>query len=209
MGALKLVTAPASNPVTLAEAKLFLRVDHTADDSLINALIPTATAVVENYTNRKLISQTWDYFLDSFPMSKNQPWWEGVREGKLSELISVARFINIPLTPVSAVSYLKTFDDSDAEYTMDAASYQVDTASEPARLALRMNSVWPTTVLRPVNGIAIRCVVGYASASAVPAPLKQALLDVLTQMYQCRGEYDGQISKIAMSLMTPYRTVRL
>lgn len=209
MGALKLVTGPTSNPVTLAEAKLFLRVDHTADDTLINALIPTATAVVENFTNRKLISQTWDYFLDGFPMNKNQPWWDGVREGRLSEMLTACRYITVPLSPISAVTYIKTFDDADAEYTMPSGDYQFDGSSEPGRVALRMSAVWPATVLRPMNGVVVRCVVGYSSAASVPSPLKQALLDVLTQMYQCRGEYDGQISKIAMALMSPYRTVKL
>ena len=54
-----LVTAPTEEPVSLAEAKLHLRVDYTNDDVLIGALITAARQHAENDTRRALVTQTW------------------------------------------------------------------------------------------------------------------------------------------------------
>ena len=53
------LTPPAAEPLTLAEAKLHLRVDAdiTDDDSLITALIVTARQQAEHRTGRSLVSQ--------------------------------------------------------------------------------------------------------------------------------------------------------
>ena len=63
----KVSTAPSSEPITLAEAKLYLRVDTTADDALITALITAARETVERYTSRALVTQTITQVLDCFP----------------------------------------------------------------------------------------------------------------------------------------------
>ena len=78
MRGLTLVTAPASEPVSLAEAKAHLRIEAADDDSLIGALITAARQSAEAHMRRALMSQTWRLSLDRFPAAP-QPWWDGVR----------------------------------------------------------------------------------------------------------------------------------
>jgi peptide/nickel transport system permease protein len=57
-GSHKTTTAPASEPITLTEAKAHLRVDFDDDDTLITAMIAAARGYVEEHCNRALLTQT-------------------------------------------------------------------------------------------------------------------------------------------------------
>lgn len=54
-----LIAGPGEEPVTLAAAKLFCRIDGTDEDALLGALIAAARLHVESITGRALITQTW------------------------------------------------------------------------------------------------------------------------------------------------------
>ncbi|MBB4126224.1 hypothetical protein GGR77_001514 [Xanthomonas translucens] len=58
---LRLVTAAAEEPVTLADAKKHLVVLHDADDTLIAAFITAAREVVEQQTGYALATATYDW----------------------------------------------------------------------------------------------------------------------------------------------------
>ena len=54
-----LIAGPGEEPVSLAEAKAFARIDGTDEDALVGALIAAARLHVESLTGRALVSQTW------------------------------------------------------------------------------------------------------------------------------------------------------
>jgi len=54
-----LIAPPGEEPVTLAEAKAFCRIDGADEDALVDALIAAARLQVESLTGRALIAQTW------------------------------------------------------------------------------------------------------------------------------------------------------
>lgn len=59
---LKQTIAPTSEPITLEEAKAFLRVLDSDSDELINSLIVAAREHVENITNRQLLPATFELY---------------------------------------------------------------------------------------------------------------------------------------------------
>lgn len=214
--ALKLVTPPAVEPVSVDEMKDFLRIDGSADDDMLEAFIMAARTLVESYLHRALITQTWDFALDGFPSQRSfDQLPEGVTDGALSEFLRVQSFIDIPIFPLQSVTSLNTYGDNGVAVLMPDSDYIVDIMSEPGRLSLKTTTSWPTTVLRPVNGIIIRFNAGYgASGTSVPSAILQAIKMLTAQFYSQRGcdsaGADGSgWPKPALALLGPYRVYRV
>jgi uncharacterized phiE125 gp8 family phage protein len=161
---LKLITAPASEPITLADAKLHLRVDIgvTADDTLITALIVAARQGAEHITGRALMPQTWELALDSF-------------DEQNSATSAHAYRITLPKPPFVSITSVKYLDTAGMLQTMAAADYLLDTHDEPARIMPAYGTCWPAT-RDQANAVLIRYQAGYADAAAVPQQIKNWML---------------------------------
>lgn len=66
-----LIDAPASEPVTLNEAKAHARIRHDRDDAYINTLIAVARRKAEFDTGRALAIQRWTATLDRWPAAES------------------------------------------------------------------------------------------------------------------------------------------
>ncbi len=164
MESFALLTAPSAEPLTLAEAKLHLRVSHNAEDTLIAALIKASRMAAESYTNRQLMPATWVFRCDEFPDS---------------------RTIAINRCPVSAVNSVKYFDANNAEQTLNADKYIVDLFSEPFRVVLKATHSWPFSYDRPA-AVSIEFTAGYESVAMVPDAIKSAMLLTIGHLYEHR-----------------------
>jgi uncharacterized phiE125 gp8 family phage protein len=174
--ALKSVTPPAKEPVSLAEVKLHLRVDDDADDTLIGALVTAAREVVEAISGRALVTQTLEMVQDGWP---------------------IIRYIRIPRPPLQSVVSIKYTDSSGTEHTLDEAVYFVDAESEPGRIALRSGQSWPATALQELNAVRIRYTAGYGDAEDVPARFKQAILLLVGHWYENREDAQPNAATMA------------
>lgn len=198
MTSLTLLTPPATEPVTLVEAKQHLRMDTTSDDALITNLIVAARLLAELWTGRSLITQTWLMRLDAAPVSN---------------------FVRLPKAPLQSVSFIKTYDDADVASVFAASNYFVDTASAPSRVILRLGASWPS-VARTANGFELQFVAGYGpNGSDVPAPIRQGLLMHIARLYaqrgdlvgpdgHARGELPDTLPEECLALYRPYRVMR-
>ena len=190
---------PAETPVSATEAKDYLRIDNSLEDSRIATMIGSATRMLEEYLSIRFITQSVDIFMDRFPLSSRSLWFDGVREIPVSAVVTPERSVTLPLGNVTEITHFKTFDDS-TEFTEDLSNYNLDIIGPRARVGLKLSGVWPQTILRSVNGINFRVKSGWATASAVPADIKQAVLELVAHMYENRG--DQEEMKIPAHIMT-------
>ena len=184
--ALKLITAAAALAVSLVEAKAHLRVTVADDDTLITALITAATETAEQMTGRALMPQTWELTLDAFPAA-----------------------FELTRTPVASVTSLKYYDGAGVLTTLDGADYTLDTAHDfgPAYVVPAYGLAWPAS-RDQVNAVALRFVAGYASAAAVPEPIKAWIKLQVGAMYENReAEAVGQTHALGFAdgLLSRYK----
>lgn len=182
--AIKIITAPAEEPVTYDEAKLHLRVDTDDEATPISRMIATARQEAENLTGRALITQTLELGLDR---------WPGC--------------IKLPRPPLVSVTSVKYVDTAGVQQTLDAGDYLVDNYQEPGRIIPAYGKSWPS-VRRQPNAILVRYVAGYGSASDVPAAIKNWMLLKIGTMHKMRSDVVvGQVSQIPYvdALLDGYR----
>lgn len=177
------VTDPESEPITSAEAKLWLKVDVDTDDALVSGLIKAARSVFEQLTGRTCIDTTYRVEWDGLPRVGT---YAGAPVGRVLELPRA------PLKATSPVAWVKysANDASGTETTFDAANYTVDGGRDPARLPriwLDDDASWPDLGSFPG---ALRCQfsAGYgADATSVPDEIKVCLKLLVTHLYENRA----------------------
>ena len=203
---LQLVTAPTQEPVSLAEARLHLRVDFSDDDALIMALIRSARLAAETITGRQLVTARWKYILDSFP----GPSLMGVPAGRPFTLPGHA--ILIPKAPVQTIVSIDYLDMNRTPQTMPAANYIADLACEPARITPVFGQIWPIP-LPQIAAVSVTFDAGYGNPADVPEGLKSGMLLRIGSLYQNREEVAamarGKIDPLPFidGLLDPYKMV--
>jgi uncharacterized phiE125 gp8 family phage protein len=186
---LSLITPPANTPVTLAEARAWLRVDGSEEDVLITALIEAATRRVEFECGLALITQRWRYLRDCWP-----------RSGWLA----------LPIHPVQAVESLRVLTE-DGLTPVPAEAYEAHLAGRPARILAREGFPRPG---RGIDVVQVELRAGFGDAPAdVPAELRQAILLLVAHWFENREGvvatgWQGLPAE-AVALMSPWREVAL
>lgn len=190
-------TPPAGEVLDLAAVKAFLRVDATADDALIGALIIAARQRAEGpagITGRALMTQTWDWSFDLFPVCGT---------GRLGT-VPLDLALKVPLPPLQSVSSI-TYVDCDGDLqTLDPSKYAVDIASQPGRISPAYGEVWPVT-RRQMNAVSVRFVAGYSNAGAVPGLIGQAMLLLIGAWYENRDALSLDVPPAVADLLSQYR----
>lgn len=182
-----ILTPPASEPITLAEAKLFLRIDQTAEDPLITTLIAAAREAVEVACGRALITRRVRESLDIW------------RRDSIGGAV-------LGLGPVTNVVAVRLIADNGSQSVIDPARYRLEGAGDRPRLVFEAGV--PAT-LRSAGGIEIEYDAGYAaSAASLPVALRIATMQIVAALYETRlGQ--TQIPEAARALMAPFAPARL
>jgi uncharacterized phiE125 gp8 family phage protein len=178
-------SAPAEEPITLAEALVHLRVSAGMEDAYITALIQVVREACENRIERTLVQTSWVLTLDTFPDA-----------------------IELLMPPVLAVASVQYTDQDGALQVLNPADYVVDRAREPGWLVPAPGRQWPATE-SGINKVVVTYTAGYgATAAAVPASLKHWMLLALTDLYENRtahGEKPVVRHGFVDGLLDPYR----
>lgn len=216
-----LTVPPATLPVSLTDVKTFLRVDGSSEDAVVTSMIKAATQRLEELVDFKFVTQTWEFYFDGFPSSfegGQEPHWDGVREGREEWYRTPCDEMLLPFGPIQSAT-IKYYDEANTEYTLDPASYYVDTISRHApRLVIKTGYSWPSLTLRVANAVKVTAVIGLGlGAQTTPTVVASTIPDIFQEsvkqftgiIYENRGDQMPEIPTTVSTLLEPYRKIKV
>lgn len=181
-----LLTPPASEPLTLAEARAWLRMDDAEEDTLIADLIRAARETVETLAGRRLITQGWRITRDFWPADGCIHLTEG---------------------PVLSLDTARLAGG--AGTVLPPTAFRLDGRRRPP--LIEVVALLPPPVLAR-DGIELDITCGYGPAPEdVPETLRQAMRLLVANWFENRGdaaaraETPGDVA----ALVAPFRMPRL
>ena len=164
-------SSAATEPVSLTEAKHHCRVDSTADDSYITALISTVRAYAETYCDMTFVGPTqYVMRLDSFPAE-----------------------IRLPKPPMfasgtaTAVEVTYKLNDTGVEATLPENEYRVDREATPGTIRPPYGGTWPSYRV-DYSCVTVRW---WAGSSSHDPRLKAAILMIVDHLYRQRSAVES------------------
>lgn len=193
-----LVTPPTSEPVTVAECKEHLRIEHDLDDALLALYVTAARRWIETYTQRQIMLADWRLDLEAFP-----------------------REIVLPWPTLQAVTSITYTDLDGVPQTLAATEYQVSFDTAPARIKPAYSKAWPSArsghgietgppEVRIYSAVRVAFRSGYGTLADVPEEIKTAIKQMTGHWYNYREPVvEGRPMPVPMhfeSLLSHYRT---
>lgn len=160
--AIKVITAPTAEPITLAEAKANLRVIGTDEDADITRMIRAARQMAEERLNRALMPQTLAFAADAF--------WDPLK---------------VPRPPLRQLDSIKYLDAEGGEQTV-AGGFYVNEFVDPPEILPTYGTPWPTTRTQ-AGAVVVQYQAGYADAASVPEPIRQWMFLAINAFYEHRS----------------------
>jgi uncharacterized phiE125 gp8 family phage protein len=193
-----LITDAGFEPVTDQQALTHLREDDANLPKVRPYLIAARQSIEQELICLKTTQATYELQMDS---------WQ--------EAFDLDGYLMLPACPLVSITSVKYDDVANAEQTLASSNYQTDTASLPGRIRYTATASLPALYDKP-NCVRIRYVAGHGAAapsdggqSAVPGPIKSAVLMRLGELYEVRTESVGgmmsQASLAVQRLIAPYR----
>lgn len=158
-------TVAGDLPLTLAEVKAHLRVDHDDEDGLISSLLAAACGAVSEEIGRVLSPETWTL---SFPQHRGD--------------------LVLPIRPVSAIAAVSYYDRDDAKQVGNPADFYLFPHPDRPVVRPKNDKKWPDVIDRE-DAITLTLSVGLSS---VPDEILAAIKLLIGHWYENRNAVDAQ-----------------
>jgi uncharacterized phiE125 gp8 family phage protein len=201
--ALRVITPPATEPITIDLARQHCRIDSDYDDTLVAMYVTSARLWAEAFLNRALFTQKLQFAVTWAPPPTATPLVpQSLIVFPLNWPPLVKRPIELPRAPAQSVEQITWGPLGDMQIA-DPTDYDLNLMVEPGYV-----SVKPALLPRiPQQSMTIDYTAGYddADPNAVPMPIRHGILLLTAFLYEQRGDVDGTMPAFARNLMQPYR----
>lgn len=180
-GVLTRTVAPATGLFTAAEARDWLRVDATDEDTLIEGVITAATMLLDGpygHVGKALVTQTWTYS-------------RAVLTGR--------QYLKFPLTPFQSLTSITYFDRDNASQTLGDI-LEIFKEEDFAYIRPATDQEWPAMYDRP-DAMTVTAVCGFGDVADVPENLIVAAKMLTAHMFEHRGDEMHEVPPMIATLV--------
>jgi uncharacterized phiE125 gp8 family phage protein len=178
-------TPPESEPISVDELALHLRIDEydSDSDSELYDIITAAREIVEDITSRKLFTQTWNCYIDKFPSANS---------------------FKLPFGNLQSVEHLKYTDSDGVDTTLtENTDYIVELNGEQCgKIVLPYSVSWPSFTEYSSNPIEVQFTCGWSDVANIPGKYKSAIKLICGDLYKNREIQDYKVNNTAMNMLT-------
>lgn len=181
--------APAGEPISVTDARAYLRIDGEGDTDQLQAMISAARLEAEYEHGRELARKQWRLSMDRF-VSRYEACGYGGRTyaiGAFMQLGGDGIALLDPLVSVDSFTYRK-IDGSTVTLVKDV-DFIVDTDKHPGAVYPAPGKQWPDADPWPSSAVQITFTAG-VTPDTCPATIKQGMLLLVTQWYEARIPFD-------------------
>ena len=151
--------APLSNPLALEDAKNFMHILEIDEDTLIESMITSATEYAENFTNRQLMTATFELI--------NETIYSGFK---------------LPKNPVQSITKIEYMDSNSAYQIMSTDDYYIYIENEVCTLHINQLPAYK----QDKRAFKITFISGYV---VVPNSIVSYIRMAVSTMYENRENY--------------------
>lgn len=194
---------PTAEPITTAEARAQCRLNHNAEDALLDSYIKAARVAAEDYCERSFVTQEWKVTLSAFPDAHRCrhgfPDASRCRRGR-HDAIDLLR------PPVQSVEQVQYIDANGAYQTIDLLAVMFFAEQEPSQLIPYPGTLWPKPTLECPGAVSVTYLAGYGDhASDVPEPIRQAIREMVQLKYD---RAPTMLTESIKELLAPFKIFR-
>lgn len=181
-------------PIPLADAKAWLRVDHAFEDSLIASLLESARAGIEHATGQALVTRH-------------------IRETLVAPLPPPGRHVagggvRLAFAPLLSLVAIELVAPDGSVEALPVAGFRLD-AEAGIVFSPTLGPPFPAEDPGPGASVRIEARFGYQSPSLIPAPLREAILRLTAAAFESRGARPPDSASLVGDLIAPWRRIRL
>lgn len=174
----RVVTDNTLSPIGVDEIRDYLRIDHTTDDELLDALSKTATKAAEVYLWKPIMAKTYELSYATYKSEVD---------------------LQYPATAVSSISYYDT--DNNDTALVEGTDYNVYLTVDPVKIEFE-NSL---DVYDRPDAIRIRFTVGATDPNDVDPMILQAIRWAVAEMYERRVNSEAEARTLFEKILHPIR----
>lgn len=184
------ISPPDMPPVSLAQIKQHLRIDHNEDDEYLSGLADAARLHIEAVSGHFLITRTVRQYVEELPNSRS---------------------VVLNAWPIQAIEKIMGYDLDGNPKTLTLDQYKLDNRFDPATLSFSQTLSFGSFK----NGIEVDFVAGYGETGLdVPSNIIRAVLVLVAHWYEFRGtmpagDETALIPEGLNKLLAPIKRARL